>query len=75
MTYQAEFTYERKDGSRSILKVQSPHPISAATAEYFRMPGRTEQVRRMIVWDLSLPRRSSFEPVRIVDKSFPDCWK
>jgi len=75
MTYKVEITYERRDGKRNVLELKGIYVPTLAVAELFRTSGDTERVRRLVAWDLSLPRRSSFEPVRIVDQSFPDCWK
>jgi len=74
--YRVEFTYETAKGQRDIFTAEF-----AEQQNWLELAQKLlldlyvdERVRRVIVWDLSLPSRSTYEPVRVVDQSFPDCW-
>ena len=74
--YFVEITQEDCYGTRYVHRFDTPNQVNwLKAAKAVPLSGYApEKLRRLIVWDLSLPRRSSFEPVRIVDQSFPNCW-
>jgi len=74
--YYVEITQEDCYGTRYVHRFDTRNQVNwLKAAQAMPLSGYApEKLRRLIVWDLSLPRRSGSEPVRIVDLSFPDCW-